>query len=68
MRAATLFLLATLTACCACPQPNEDPAWLEHQQHLGMKIATEADLDLVRACEYCREFHPFLRAKKIKTP
>jgi len=47
---------------------NEDPAWLEHQEHRGMKIATEADLDLIRACEYCQELHPFLRAKKIKTP
>ena len=63
-RGAGLILFATTMGCCASPDPKEDPAWLEHQEHLGMKIATEADLDLIRACEHCREFHPFLRAKK----
>ncbi len=68
MRAASLLLVATLTSCCASAPVNEDPAWLEHQEHLGMKIATEAYLDLIRSCEYCQEFHPFLKAKKVKTP
>ncbi len=68
MRAASLLLVASLTSCCASAPVNEDPAWLEHQEHLGMKIATEAYLDLIRSCEYCQEFHPFLRAKKPKTP
>ena len=63
-RRASLIMIATIMGCCASPDPKEDPAWLEHQEHLGMKIATEADLDLIRACEYCREFHPFLSAKK----
>ena len=44
--------------------PKEDPAWLAHESHLGMKIATEADLDRILACEYCWEFHPSLRAEK----
>ncbi len=68
MRTASLLLVASLTSCCASAPVNEDPAWLEHQEHLGMKIATEAYLDLIRSCEYCQEFHPFLRAKKPKTP
>ena len=62
----TSLLSLGLFVSCASTESAEDAALRVHQEHLGMKIATEEDLDIVRNCVHCREFHPFLRAEKIK--